>query len=386
MENKLIINEELKKLIPPLTESEYKLLEESLINEGCRDKLITWNDTIVDGHNRYELCTKHGIPFQTEDRDFEDIEEVKVWMIDNQKGRRNLTDGWKWELAQTRKAILAEKGKEKYAQTVGRPANNSLSIVDNDKHNTREQLASELGWSTGKVAMADVVWKKAEPEVKEKIKTGETSINQVYQDIKKEEKKKEIEQKKQDYNNRINENTSSVSTDIYTTNKKYRVIYADPAWSYNDKQQTDKLGGAIKHYNTMTTSEICNLPINYISEKNAVLFLWVTSPLLPDGMQVMQEWGFKYKSMFIWDKVKHNMGHYNSVRHELLLIGTKGSCVPDNKKLYDSVQAIEKTEKHSQKPKEFIEIIDDLYQFGNRIELFAREKHGENWQYWGNEV
>ena len=194
----LKVNEELKSLIPPLTEPERNLLQQSLIDEGCREKIIIWDDTIVDGHNRYELCTKHNIPFQVEDRDFENIEAVKVWMIDNQKGRRNLTDGWKWELAQTRKMILAEKGRGKYQQTVGRPSSDkSLSTVDNDKHNTRDELAQELGWSTGKVAMADKVWKEAKPEVKEQVKTGDISINKAYQDVRKEKnkaKRKEQEQ------------------------------------------------------------------------------------------------------------------------------------------------------------------------------------------------
>ena len=180
----LKVNEELRALIPPLKEDEYKLLEESIINEGCRDKLITWNDTIVDGHNRYEICTKHGMPFDVEDRDYENIDAVKIWMIDNQKGRRNLTDGWKFELAQTRKDILLQKGKE---NKLGR--GKVLSNVD--KTNTRDEIAKDLGWSTGKVAMADKVWKEAKPEVKEQIKAGETSINQAYQEIKKEENKKQ---------------------------------------------------------------------------------------------------------------------------------------------------------------------------------------------------
>lgn len=200
------INKELKDLIPPLSQDEYRLLEESIINEGCRDKLITWNDTIVDGHNRYEICKKNGIPFKTEDRDFENFDAVKVWMIDNQKGRRNLTDGWKWELAQTRKAILEQKGKENLKTNIG--DNQRLSIIDKGKkHNTREELASELGWSTGKVAMADKVWKEAKPEVKEKIKSGETSINQAYKEIKKEKKQKNLEQKKKQY---IEESTKEV--------------------------------------------------------------------------------------------------------------------------------------------------------------------------------
>jgi N6-adenosine-specific RNA methylase IME4 len=136
----------------------------------------------------------------------------------------------------------------------------------------------------------------------------------------------------------------------------------------------------------MSTDEICSLPVGKISENNAVLFLWVTSPLLEDGLRVIKEWGFKYKSMFVWDKVRHAMGHYNSVRHEFLFIATKGSCTPDEKILYDSVQSIEKSDKHSEKPMEFVKIIDQLYTHGERIELFCRTPRGENWDYWGNEI
>lgn len=167
-------------------------------------------------------------------------------------------------------------------------------------------------------------------------------------------------------------------------NKKYNIIYADPAWKYNDKQNTKLLGGAIKHYSTMTIQEICELGVKNITENNAVLFLWTTSPLLEESFKVIKSWGFKYKTSFIWDKIKHNMGHYNSVRHEILLIATKGSYTPQVKKLFDSVVSEERTE-HSKKPQVFRDIINTIYPNGNRIELFAREKR-EGWDVWGNEV
>lgn len=166
---------------------------------------------------------------------------------------------------------------------------------------------------------------------------------------------------------------------------KFRVIYADPPWKYNDIQDTPMLGGAGKHYPTMTVDELCNMPIESIVDDDAVLFLWVTSPLLEECFPIIKAWGFKYKTSFVWDKVGHNMGHYNSVRHELLLVCTRGSCTPDNVKLFDSVQTIEKTDLHSQKPEEFRNIIETLYTKGNRLELFARvEKEG--WQNYGNEL
>lgn len=167
--------------------------------------------------------------------------------------------------------------------------------------------------------------------------------------------------------------------------QKFQVIYVDPPWSYNDKCDSGAIqsGGADKHYPTMTINEICELPITDLAEDNSVLFLWTTSPLLEDSFLVINAWGFNYKASFIWDKIKHNMGHYNSVRHEFLLIATRGSCTPDNMKLFDSVQSIERSE-HSKKPHEFYDIIETLYS-GSKIELFARNTR-DGWSSWGNEV
>jgi N6-adenosine-specific RNA methylase IME4 len=163
---------------------------------------------------------------------------------------------------------------------------------------------------------------------------------------------------------------------------KFRVFYADCPWKYGDAGYGN--GPAEFHYSTMSVDELCALPVAKLALANSVLFFWVTSPLLEDAFTVINAWGFKYKASFIWDKVKHNVGHYNSVRHELLLIATRGSCTPDDSRLIDSVQEIERGE-HSVKPERFREIIDQMYPDGKRIELFAR-KRTEGWTAWGNQV
>ena len=154
---------------------------------------------------------------------------------------------------------------------------------------------------------------------------------------------------------------------------KYRVLYADPPWSYHDKADAGAVqaGGAERHYPSMSLAELCALPIPALCEPDAVLFLWVTSPMLCESFAVIKAWGFSYRASFIWDKVRHNMGHYNSVRHEFLLICVRGSCQPDVVKLFDSVVSEERTT-HSKKPDTFRAIIDFLYPRGKRLELFAR--------------
>jgi len=169
------------------------------------------------------------------------------------------------------------------------------------------------------------------------------------------------------------------------TEGKYRILYVDPPWQYT-RAELDDYGHTRRHYPSMSLAELCAMgdDIKEMAERDAVLFLWTTSPMLKQAFPLLEAWGFAYKTSFVWDKVKHNFGHYNSVRHEMLLIATRGSCTPDVKKLFDSVQSIERSDEHSEKPEEFRKIIEELYTHGNKIELFARADV-PGWDTWGNE-
>ena len=387
----LLIDNEFKYLIPPLTTEEFKQLEINCIKDGIRDAIATWNGYIIDGHNRYEIANKNGLKYVTNELVFESKNDVIQWIILNQFGRRNLPNYERAKLALRLKPIFEEKAKEQ--QGTRTDLNNIPQIFGESQkskeNETNVKLSKVAGVSHETIRKVEKIEEKSPEEIKEKLSKGEISINQAYKELKKEENKQELIQKKEEYSKRVEVSAKlekNYKIDIFNTDKKFRVVYADPAWSYNDKQNIANLGGAEKHYDTMAINDICGLPIKDITENDAVLFLWVTSPLLEECFQVINSWGFKYKTSFIWDKVKHNMGHYNSVRHELLLIATKGSCTPDNKTLFDSVQSIERNDNHSEKPMEFKNIIDTLYNFGDRIELFSRKANKENWYYWGNEV
>lgn len=232
---------------------------------------------------------------------------------------------------------------------------------------TSTSKAKTIGTSRANVERAEAI-KRASPDIARKVETGEITPTEAQRQIKKAQ---------------VADKVAAIPLG------QYRVIYADPPWKYNDTQGgsiSESYGAAEKHYPSMSLSELSSLPIPDLSQEDAVLFLWATSPLLPDALKLGNSWGFKYKAAFVWDKVKHNMGHYNSVRHELLLICTRGSCTPDVMKLFDSVQVIERTDKHSEKPEEFRAIIDTLYPHGPRIELFRRGDAPDGWTVWGNEV
>jgi len=218
--------------------------------------------------------------------------------------------------------------------------------------------------------------------------SNETDTEKIQALLKKAEKEK---LSVRELRNIVQEHKTNQNREIALANEpdKYRVLYADPPWEYGEEQHVD-FGNEqetvlASHYPSMSIEELCNLPIKKITAKDAVLFLWVTSPLLDECFPVIKAWGFTYKTSIIWDKIKHNVGNYVSVRHELLLICTKGACTPDNVQLFDSVQSIERTE-HSRKPEEFRKIIDTIYTYGKRIELFRRGDAPEGWDVWGNEA
>jgi len=183
---------------------------------------------------------------------------------------------------------------------------------------------------------------------------------------------------------------------------KYAVIYADPPWSYNQRNNTSTKfgGGAMGHYNTMTLQDIKELPVESIADKNAVLFLWVTFPLLQEGLDVMKAWGFQYKTLgFSWHKLNKNdnqlffgVGSYTKSNCEVCLFGTRGrvgikegsdKLVVQSHRISSAVNSPRQS--HSRKPDEIRQRIEELFGDVKRVELFAREKK-EGWSSWGNEI
>jgi hypothetical protein len=195
----IVINEELKAYIDPLTPEEYEALERSLLAEGCRDALVLWGELLVDGHNRYEICRKHGLPFQTvQSRLFKDIEDVHLWMIDQHLGRRSVSDFQRGVLALRKREIVAarrarflesasqgqqEEGaaaakvQQGEAPAADLPWEGESSYPEPTPLKSREDLARAARLSSAQVAMIEKIHQRAEPELVAALKSGEISIN-----------------------------------------------------------------------------------------------------------------------------------------------------------------------------------------------------------------
>lgn len=181
------IDVEFQSLIPPLTYEEKKMLEESILSEGCRDAIVVWNDTIIDGHNRYEICKKHGIPFETVSREFEDRNDVIEWIIKNQFGRRNLPMHERARLALRLKPVIAEKAKSNKQEAANKMnlivGNNvSTEICENVLPiDTQKEIAKAAGVSHDTIAKVEKIEEAAPAPVVQASRKGDISVNAAYQ-------------------------------------------------------------------------------------------------------------------------------------------------------------------------------------------------------------
>ncbi|MCX6623654.1 MAG: MT-A70 family methyltransferase [Acidobacteria bacterium] len=354
------IDPEFRALIPQLAPAELALLEANILADGCRDALVVWAEQglLVDGHNRFQICKKHGLPFALAEMSFADREAACDWIDGNQLGRRNL--------GPDQMSILRGRRYNRTKKAQGGRSDRTFGEDTLSTPKTAEMLAAQHGVTErtirrdGKRAEYFEQLVQTHPEQAQAVLDGEKRLNEV---------------------KRVTR-LDAVREAAALPGAKYRVLLCDPPWKYGDGL-TEAYGGTQFHYPSMSIAELSALGIPSICEPNAVLFLWATSPMLREALEVCGAWNFQYKAMFVWDKIKHNMGHYNSVRHELLLICTRGTCLPDVPELIDSVVSIDRTG-HSEKPEEFRAIIDKLYPHGKRVELFAR-KAAEGWDRWGNQ-
>jgi N6-adenosine-specific RNA methylase IME4 len=347
--------------ILPLTEGkEFEELKEDIRIHGLIDPICTFEGMILDGRNRYRACKEVGVDpkFQKWKGD-----SAVSFVVSKNLRRRQLTVAQKAVSAAEALPLYEAEARKRQLATLKKGSSVPEKFQERGAGEAADHASRDFGVNAHYIADMKAMRERA-PDLAEKVKSGEMKIPHA---------KKELRRRE--------------APDAPPAPAgKFRVLYADPPWEYGNKygESLKEYPQPDHHYPTMDLQAICDLPIRDMADDNAVLFLWATSPLLEDALRVVSSWGFKYKTSFVWDKVKHNFGHYNSVRHEFLLIATKGSCTPDSKELHDSVISIERTE-HSTKPEYFRELIDKMYLHGKRVELFAR-KNTKGWEAWGNQV
>jgi DNA modification methylase len=315
----LEIKKEFKELIPPLTNEEFKQLEDNCLAEGIREKIITWNGFIIDGHNRYEIATRWNLDYQTESKSFKDENAVKEWMINNQFGRRNLSNYQRSVLALQLEEVFREKAKENLSKTGG-DKKSGLQISAKpiiETVDTRKEVAKVANVSHDTIAKVKKIEAVATPEVKAKLSTGEVSINQAYQEIKKEEKKANFEAKKLEFEKPIEIiNTNQIiiygdSVEILPTLEKasFDLLLSDPpygmdfksGWSDKEKIANDKIEDTITLFENVLKESVPLL------KNDAHFYLFGNLEYMPQIKPIIEKY-LNLKNVLIWDRKVIGMG------------------------------------------------------------------------------
>ncbi|MGE8236672.1 MAG: plasmid replication/partition related protein [Stenotrophomonas indicatrix] len=179
----IVVKEELKAYIDPLTADEHEALERSILAEGCRDALVLWGDVLVDGHNRFGICQKHGLPFNTvQNTRFQSMEDVHLWMIEQHLGRRSVSDFQRGVLALRKRDILSARKQVEQAQLQRESDGTAEAGEDSPPWEpapkiSRAELAREAKLSTSQVGMIERIHAQAAAEVVEAVKAGMISIS-----------------------------------------------------------------------------------------------------------------------------------------------------------------------------------------------------------------
>ncbi len=188
-----IIDPEFRDLLPPLAADEFAKLESLILKDGCTSPIILWQGLIADGHNRFDICTRHKIGYQINHivtADYPDRNAVMLWMLDNQGGRRNLADIDKISIARKKEVILAAQAKERQATSTGGPEPQlAPKSAKAEPIHTREEAAKAAGvgktkYDEGKVILDAVASGEAPKELLEQVRAGDVSVHKAASVIK----------------------------------------------------------------------------------------------------------------------------------------------------------------------------------------------------------
>ena len=371
---------EVAHLFPEMQEQEFEELKQDIRKHGQQVPIILYEGKVVDGRHRLRACGELGIVPRFEKMVAANEAEVSQAVVSINLHRRHLSEG--------QRALIA--------------ARMTTSTIGSNQHTagavSQQKAADELGVSVDSVLRGKKVIKHGVPELVQAVAAGKINISSAaklatlakedqaqlnFEDIKAiQNASKAINKAK--FEARRNERLQEI--EAKRANNKpleaslgtFSVIYADPPWNY--------MGELAVGYPCMSTQEICDMPIGEICADDAVLLMWCSSSLLDDALQVVNAWGFTFKTSAVWDKNVAGQGAYFRQAHEVLMIGVKGNVpeVPYGARP-TSVLKFPRQE-HSRKPPELYQLIDDMYPELNKIELFCRgEPNGKGWIGWGNE-
>lgn len=392
----ILIDQEFKSLIPRLSDKEFSQLEENIISDGCRDPLVIWKNQniLIDGHNRHQICINHGIEFNVIEYEFLDRDSVKLWIIQNQFGRRNISDFVRAELALQAEPLIAAKAKERQG------TRNDLNIPANlpESKETRDELSAMSGVSARNISKVKNILETGSDELVEQVRSNHISINaaEVIAELSKEDQSEIIAKGEKE----ILAAAKQIRTEkalikrqeiaeikknnpVLVPEGKYSCIVIDPPWEMK-KIARDVAPDQVEFdYPTMSEDELKEFGVRDMAADDCHLFCWTTHKHLPMSLRLIESWGFRYVCTFVWHKnggfQPFGLPQYNC---EFAIYARKGTPEFIDTKAFNCCFSASRRE-HSRKPDEFYETVARVTE-GPRIDVFSREKR-EGFNQFGNE-
>jgi hypothetical protein len=303
------IDPEFKALIPPLAPDELSQLEANILRDGCRDPLVVWGDILIDGHNRHEICTRNGLPFETVEMVFDDRSHAIEWVIRNQFGRRNLPPYIRTKLVLVLEDTIAKRSQQ--GKRTDLPQNDNLlqKSAKSQPLDTRAEIAAIAGVSHDTVAKVKKIEAKATPQVKAKLASGEISINQAHKDIVKEEKREEKQQKLRDAVEEIASTPDFLSVcdiracsmaDLFQGIEHLDAVVTDPPYPEEFLPLYEELARHCAKIGVKVVAAMAGqsyLPQIYAAMSKHLKYRWTLAYMTPGG-QAVQQWQAKVNTFW----------------------------------------------------------------------------------------
>jgi N6-adenosine-specific RNA methylase IME4 len=359
-------------LLPVLAPEDYARLRADISERGVLVPIeIDEDGNVLDGHNRKAIADELGVHCPTVVRKGMAEHEKRLHVVSLNLARRHLTDAQKVLLGRQIEPDAAEAARLR--MLAGKAVNPPVDTCPQGSEKTRDDVATRVGMGSGRTyergkKLIETAERLA-PDVVERMASGELTLREAAKEVRQATKAIRVAE------------ISSAPVAELPTDETFPVLLADPPWRYDYAE--DKGRQIENHYPTMTLDDIAAIDVP--AADDAVLFCWATSPKLQEAFDVIDGWGFTYRTCMVWVKDKIGMGYYARQQHELLLIATRGHLpVPDPSDRPSSVFHGRRTE-HSSKPSIAHEMIETMYPTYRRCELFARTPR-EGWTVWGNQA
>jgi N6-adenosine-specific RNA methylase IME4 len=370
---------DLCKLFPPMPEDQFGALIDSIRDHGQLTPIVLHEGKILDGRHRYKACINLGIEplFETYEG-----EDALGYVIALNLSRRHLDESQRsmiagrianWKVGDNQfkvggpigpASLVSNMDAAKRMSVGERSVKRAKKVLE---HGTQE-LADAV--DSGKIAVS-VAAKIADmqPEEQQRI-IDDPRPDQAVKKVARQEKEQQLAGK-------------AIGQSLSASTSLYGVLYADPPWKFETHSENGMDRSADNHYPTMSMFDM--LTLNVPAADDCVMFMWATVPMLPEALDLLDSWGFEYKSHIAWIKDRQGTGYWTRNKHELLLIGTKGRVpAPAMGTQPPSVIELPIT-KHSEKPAFFADMIASLYPTTPKLEMFARMGR-VGWDVIGNEA